>query len=369
MTKDYYQTLGVSKSASADEIKTAYRQLAKKYHPDVNREKDAEAKFKEVSVAYQILSDPQKKQTYDQYGSSAFEPGAGFAPGSGGGGWQNFTGRDAGFGGFKDPFEIFEQFFGSSSSFGRSPGQNHKRGGRDLIMDLAIDFMSAIKGGEKEISYQRKAICPHCQGSGAESSFGIKTCSQCKGQGQVQQVSRTIFGQFATVGVCPTCQGEGKIIEKKCQQCKGSGRVSVNEKMTIKIPAGVDNGMQMRFAGKGETGERGGPSGDLYLHFKVLPYAKFVRQGNDIYLDQPISFSQAALGDVVAVETVDGAVDLKIPECTQSHAVFRLKGKGVPKVHSGGRGDQYVKVIVKTPSRLDRRQRELLEELKRVESE
>jgi len=365
MAQDYYQTLGVSKNASADEIKTAYRKLAKQYHPDVNKEKGAEEKFKEVSEAYQILTDPKKKQAYDQYRSAAFEPGAGFPSGSGGGRWQNYEGGDFGFGGFKDPFEIFEQFFGSNISFGRNPGSGRKRGGRDLILEMAIDFMSAIKGGEKEISYQRKAPCPHCQGTGAQRGEAQKTCPQCNGQGQVQQVSRTIFGQFATVGVCPTCQGEGKIIEKKCQQCKGLGRVNINEKMTIKIPAGVDNGMQMRFAGKGESGERGGPSGDLYLHFKVLAHPKFVRQGQDIYLDQPISFSQAALGDIVSVETVDGTVDLKIPESTQSHTVFRLKAKGASKVHSGGRGDQYVKVIVKTPERLNRRQKELLEELKR----
>jgi len=335
MAQDYYQTLGVSKNASADEIKTAYRKLAKQYHPDVNKEKGAEEKFKEVSEAYQILTDPKKKQAYDQYRSAAFEPGAGFPSGSGGGRWQNYEGGDFGFGGFKDPFEIFEQFFGSNASFGRSPGQSRKRGGRDLIMDLAIDFMSAIKGGEKEISYQRKAVCPHCQGTGAQRGEAQKTCPQCNGQGQVQQVSRTIFGQFATVGVCPTCQGEGKIIEKKCQQCKGLGRVNINEKMTIKIPAGVDNGMQMRFAGKGESGERGGPSGDLYLHFKVLAHPKFVRQGQDIYLDQPISFSQAALGDIVSVETVDGTVDLKINNLTVHLTNTTSSFNGFPIYHEG----------------------------------
>jgi len=377
--RDYYETLAVAKNASKEEIKKAYRKLALQYHPDRNKGPEAEKKFKEVTEAYEILSDTKKRQAYDQFGHAAFDQASGF-PGGGAYQYRTYTGKpgagfDSDFGGFSDPFEIFEQFFGSSSpfDFGERSGRRKRqsagsRQGQDLRYELSLSFSEAALGTEKEIAYRRLEKCRVCEGSGAADTSSVQTCPSCGGSGQMQRVQRTIFGSFATVATCSRCNGEGKIIKNLCPECRGRGVLAQNHQMKVKIPVGVANGSQIRYASEGDAGERGGGYGDLYLHLKVSGHSFLKREGEDVYLEIPISFAQAALGDVVEVPTIKETVKLKIPAGTQTGTQFRLKGKGIQRLHSTGRGDEYVKVIVKTPSRLSNRGKELFNELKKEES-
>lgn len=366
MAKNYYEILGVAKNARPEEVKSAYRKLAKQYHPDVNQNPQAGEKFKQISEAYQVLSDPQKRQTYDQLGSSAFEPGAGFRP-------ESVAWEDLGFGfpteGFRDPFEIFEEFFGFRSPFAAERQTQRRQTGRDLIFELELDFMTAALGGQRQIGYRRLIACQRCQGLGAEPGSNRKSCQSCGGRGQIQQVSQTILGRFSSIAPCPVCQGQGTTIEKKCRQCQGQGRVRSEEELTIKIPAGIDSGRQLKFMGMGDTGQNQAGNGDLFVVFKVKPHPIFRRERNDLFITQPITFTQAALGDTIKVPALEAEVALKIPAGTQSGAQFRLKGRGVPSLSGRDRGDQFVKVEIQTPARLTSKERELLEELRRLEKE
>ncbi len=358
--RDYYQILGVAKGASADEIKKAYRVAARKSHPDVDKTSGAEARFKEINEAYQVLSDPQKKAAYDQYGHSAFQNG-----GAAGGNYSSSYGYGPGvgfdFGGFRDPFEIFNEFFGGASPFGSSQ-RGGKQKGEDLHYEITIPFEQAAFGVEKKIEIPRYESCNECNGTGAEKGSKKTTCPTCGGRGQVQQATQSIFGNFAVARVCPNCSGAGEIIEKKCPKCKGSGRTKSVKETEIKIPAGIDNGDTIRFPLLGQAGENGGTYGDLYLTIRIAPHKNFVRDGFDVYVEQPISFAQAALGDNIEVETLDGKVTLKIPAGIQTGTDIRIRDKGIK--HGSDRGDQYVRVKVLTPQNLSGKQRDALKELK-----
>ena len=378
-TRDYYEILGVSKSSTASEIKSAYRKLALKYHPDRNKESDANEKFKEINQAYEVLSDEKKRQTYDQFGHAAFDSASGYGgwnqgQGSGSGSYRVYS--DSDFGGFSDPFDIFEQFFGDTSPFGfrsssgrsRRTSQSEHGRGDDLRYTLEITFEDAVKGSTQEISYKRFEKCETCHGSGSKKGTGTKTCSTCHGTGREQRVQQTIFGSFATTRVCSACDGQGKIIENPCSNCRGTGRVKKAKNLTIKIPAGVNMGTEIRYTGDGDIGEKGSINGNLYIGIRIKPHRYFTRHNNDIHLEIPLTFSQAALGDIIHIPTIDGEVKLKIPAGTQTETEFRLKNHGVPYLSALSRGDQYVKVKIKTPQKLTRRQKELFEELQQEEN-
>lgn len=352
MKRDYYEVLGVAKDASADEIKKAYRKLARQYHPDVNKAADAEEKFKEVKEAYDVLSEPQKRAQYDRFGHQ--DPNQGF----GGGGFDG-----AGMGGFGD---IFDMFFGGG---GRRANPNAPRKGADLQFGLSIDFLDAVFGKETDVEIPKEAECDTCHGSGAKPGSGVETCRTCNGSGQQEVVANTPFGRIVNRRVCPTCEGKGKVVKEKCGSCRGSGRVKVRRKIHLNIPAGVDDGAQLRVSGEGEPGINGGPPGDLYVVLRVKQHEFFEREGIDIYCEVPLTYTQAALGDEIEVPTVDGRVKLKIPAGTQTETYFRLRGKGVPHLRGNGRGDQHVKVRVITPTKLSDRQKELLRELAELSGE
>ena len=346
--KDYYASLGLEKGASDEEIKKAFRKLAIKYHPDKNQgNKEAEDKFKEINEAYQVLSDPEKKARYDQFGTADFD-GSGF--GSGGFGGFDFSDM----GGFGD---IFDSFFGGSGGGRRRNGPQR---GDDLEYTLNLTFEEAVFGVEKEISINRSENCDSCRGTGAKAGTTPKTCPTCNGSGQVRVQRQTPLGSFVSTSTCDRCGGKGKIVEEPCQKCSGKGKVRKNRKIKINIPAGVDTGNVMPLRGQGEHGTNDGPPGDLYIRINVAPSKKFVRKGNDIYVDAHISMAKAALGTEITVATVDGDVKYTIPQGTQSGTLFRLKGKGIPRVNSSGRGDQYVKVIVDIPKSLNEKQKEAL---------
>ncbi|MBO8171425.1 MAG: molecular chaperone DnaJ [Bacillaceae bacterium] len=345
--RDYYEVLGVSKDASADEIKKAYRKLARKYHPDVNKSPDAEEKFKEVKEAYDVLSDSQKRANYDQFGHA--DPGQGF----GGGGFGDFGGD---FGGFGD---IFDMFFGGG---GRRRNPNAPQQGADLQYTLEIEFKDAAFGIEKDIEIPREETCDQCHGTGAKPGTQPEECSVCHGTGQQEQIQNTPFGRIVNRRICQNCQGTGKIIREKCSKCHGSGHMKVRSKIHLKIPAGVDDGARLRVAGKGEPGRNGGPPGDLYVLIRVRPHDFFKRDGDDVYCEVPLTFVQAALGDEVEVPTLDGKVKLKIPPGTQTGTYFRIKGKGITRLRGYGRGDQHVQVRVVTPVNMTDKQKELLKE-------
>lgn len=346
--KDYYATLGLEKGASDDEIKKAFRKLAIKYHPDKNQgDKEAESKFKEINEAYQVLSDPEKKATYDRYGTVDFD-GSGY--GTGGFGGFDFSEM----GGFGD---IFESFFGGGGSGRRRNGPQR---GSDLEYTVNLTFEEAVFGVEKEISIDRSENCETCKGSGAKEGTSKKTCPTCNGQGQVRVQRQTPLGSFVSTSTCNNCNGTGSVIEEPCTSCHGRGHVRKTRKIKVNIPAGVDTGNVMPLRGQGNHGTNDGPAGDLYVRINVASSKTFVRKGNDIYIDSHISMGKAALGTEITVATVDGDVKYTIPAGTQSGTLFRLKGKGVPRVNSSGRGDQYVKVIVDIPKNLNDKQKDAL---------
>ena len=346
--KDYYAALGLEKGASEADIKKAFRKLAIKYHPDKNQgDKEAESKFKEINEAYQVLSDPDKKAKYDMYGTVDFD-GSGF----GSGGFGGFDFSDIG--GFGD---IFESFFGGGGGGRRRNGPQR---GSDLEYTINLTFEEAVFGVEKEISIDRSENCETCKGSGAKAGTSKKTCPTCNGQGQVRVQRQTPLGSFVSTSTCNTCGGSGTVIEEPCTSCHGRGHVRKTRKIKVNIPAGVDTGNVMPLRGQGNHGTNDGPPGDLYIRINVAPSKKFVRKGNDIYIDTHISMGKAALGTEITVATVDGDVKYTIPAGTQSGTLFRLKGKGVPRVNSSGRGDQYVKVIVDIPKNLNDKQKDAL---------
>ncbi|RAP76737.1 molecular chaperone DnaJ [Paenibacillus montanisoli] len=339
--RDYYEVLGVGKDASDDDIKKAYRKMARQYHPDVNKAADAEAKFKEVKEAYDVLSDAGKRDTYDRHGH--IDPNQGF------GGAGDFGG---GFG------DIFDMFFGGGGGGRRDP--NAPQRGNDLQYTMTIEFKEAVFGKETEITIPRTETCDTCVGSGAKPGTKPETCTVCRGTGQQEVVQNTPFGRMVNRRACSNCHGAGKIIKEKCGTCHGSGKVKKQRKINVKIPAGVDEGAQIRLSGEGEGGTRGGPSGDLYIVIRVKPHDFFERENDDIYCEVPLTFAQAALGDEIEIPTLTEKVKLKIPSGTQTGTYFRLKGKGVPRLRGYGQGDQHVKVTVVTPTSLTEEQKDLL---------
>ena len=354
MTKrDYYEVLGVSKDATKEEIKRAYRKLSKQYHPDINKEPGADEKFKEISEAYEVLSDDTKRAQYDQFGHAM---GNGAGQGFGGFGDFDFGDGSFGFGGFED---ILNSFFGGSS---RRRNPNAPRQGADLQYTMTISFEEAAFGKETDIEIPREEECERCHGTGAKPGTQPETCPHCQGTGQISIEQNTPFGRIVNRRVCHHCHGTGKYIREKCKDCNGSGRVKKRKKIHIKIPAGIDDGQQLRVAGQGEPGINGGPPGDLYVLFYVKPHEFFERDGDDIYCEMPISFVQAALGDEIEVPTLYGKVKVKIPPGTQTHTKFRLRGKGIKNVRGNGIGDQHVTVRIVTPTKLTEKQKQLLRE-------
>jgi len=348
--RDYYEVLGVSRTASQEEIKKAFRRLARQYHPDVNKDPGAEEIFKEINEAYEVLSDPEKRARYDRFGHAGI---------NGTGGFPDFSGF--GFGGLD---EIFEDFFGFG--MGTRRARQRPRRGADLRYDLTIEFEEAVFGCEKELEVPRDEICPHCRGTGAEPGTQPVRCPQCHGTGEVRRVQQTILGSFVSVTTCPRCGGTGEVVNTPCTHCRGRKVVRVTRRISVKIPPGVDDGTRIRLAGEGEPGEYGGPPGNLYVVLNVKPHPYFRRQNNDIILELGINVAQAALGDEVEVPTLDGPVKLSIPPGTQTGQVFRLRGKGVPYLRRNGRGDQLVIINVQIPTRLTERQRELFLELSKT---
>lgn len=352
--RDYYEILGVSKSATDPEIKKAYRKLSKQYHPDINKEADADAKFKEITEAYEVLSDGNKRAAYDQYGHASTDPNFGAGGGGFGGG---FGGGGFGGGGFED---IFESFFGGGG--GRAANPNAPRQGEDLQYRMDLEFEEAIFGKETTIQYNREAECKTCHGDGAKPGTHPVTCSKCHGSGTLNVERNTPLGRVMTRQTCDVCQGTGKEIKEKCPTCYGSGHVKEKHSVKVTVPAGVEDGNQMRLNGQGEAGKNGGPYGDLYVVFHVKSSDLFDRDGSEIYYELPISFIQAALGDEIEVPTVHGKVKLKIPAGTQTGINFRLKGKGAPRLRGAGNGDQHVKIKIITPKDLSTEQKRILRE-------
>lgn len=359
--RDYYEVLEVDKGASEADLKKAYRKLAKKYHPDVNPDdKVAEAKFKEINEAYEVLSDSQKRARYDQYGHAGTDP-------NGFGGFQGGGFGDFDFGGIGD---IFETFFGGSGMGGRSGrNRNGPQKGADLKYAMEIAFEEAAFGIEREITINRLESCVTCGGTGAKAGSSPSTCKHCGGSGQVQYKQNTPFGQFVNIKTCDICHGEGKIITDPCKTCSGKGKVRKSVKIKINVPSGIDDGQTISLRGEGEHGTKGGPNGDLYITIRVRPHPLFQRQGNDVLCDVPITFVQAALGAELEVPTLDGKVKYSIPEGTQTGSIFRLKSKGIPYLRGNGRGDQYVKVIVEVPKKLNEKQKALLREFSELSGE
>jgi molecular chaperone DnaJ len=358
--RDYYQVLGLRRGASESEIKRAYRKLARKHHPDVNPgDKGAEAKFKELSGAYEVLSDPEKRRRYDQFGHEAFAPGAGARgpePGGGFGGFD-FSGVDLGAGGFGDLGDILSDFFGQRGQ----PGPSEASQGGDLHYSLDIDFEDAIRGRTTEISIQKHSRCSTCRGSGARPGSALESCPDCGGSGR-----RVRSGLLRSSQPCPRCQGSGKISREACTACGGRGRTFGTERISVKIPAGVDNGSRIRVQGMGEPGPNGGPPGDLYIITRVRPHPLLERRGDNLYVEIPITIAEAALGAKIEVPTIDGTITMRIPPETSSGQVFRLRGKGIPHLKGGGQGDQFVTVKIVAPRNLDARSQELLREFARL---
>ena len=350
-TRDYYEVLGVAKGASKDEIKTAYRRLAKKYHPDLNHEPDAAEKFKEVQEAYDVLYDDQKRAQYDQFGHAAFQQG-----GATGGG-NPFAG--GGFGDI-DLGDIFSSFFGGGGSRQRQATGPQK--GENSLTRIRISFMDAVNGTKVNIPVSYDEPCEHCHGSGAESPSDISNCPHCGGTGVVRTQQRTIFGIMEGTAACPHCGGAGKIVRNACRTCGGKGYTRVRKDLTVNVPAGINTGQQIRVSGKGGRGINGGPNGDLYVEVVVADHSVFRRDGNDIHIDVPLSFVDCALGTTIEVPTVYGDVEVRVPEGTQPDQILRIKEKGIKDLRSGRPGNQYVHIKVKTPTNLTKAQRKLLEQ-------
>ena len=356
--RDYYEVLGVDRSADESAIKKAYRGLAKKYHPDMNPgDKEAERNFKEVNEAYAVLSDPDKKAKYDQFGHAAFEAG-------GGGGYGDFSG----FGGLDfDISDIFSSFFG-----GGMGGSSARRGpvrGEDINVRLTLDFEEAVFGAKKEISYQRIQKCGECAGSGAAKGTTPKTCPTCGGSGRVRVQQRTPLGIMQTQKNCDACRGTGKIIEKPCDSCRGNGYIRATKKLDVSIPAGIDDGQRIVLSGQGSDGRDGGPAGDLYIFISVRPHAVFERDGSDVYCEVPISFTEAALGAEIDIPTLEGTEKYEIPEGTQTGTTFTLRQKGIPVVNSKSRGSLNITVKVEVPKNLNGEQKELLQKFAEISGE
>lgn len=355
---DYYETLGVDKNASSDEIKNAYRKKAKKYHPDLNPDnKESEKKFKEVNEAYEVLSDASKKSQYDQFGHETYKNAASGAGPGGAGGYG--AGGYSGFSGFED---IFDSIFGGGfGGGGRRPSNGPKRG-RDLQYNIMVSLEEAAFGITKEVSITREEKCSTCSGTGAKDSSKIKQCSTCHGTGQVQRQTNTIFGTTITTAPCDKCKGTGKVIEEPCKDCRGSGSKRKNRTIKINIPAGINDGQAITMRGEGEVGSRGGPNGDLYIVVNIKPHKKFKRRDDDLLLEMDISVAQAILGDDLVVPTLDGEVKYKVPAGTQPGTVFKLRDKGVNHLHGKGSGDLYVKVNIEIPKKISDKQKELIKE-------
>lgn len=366
--KSYYEILGVDKNASADELKSAYRKLAKKYHPDMYagaseaEKKDAEAKFKEVNHAYDVLSDPQKRAAYDTYGSENGPMGGA----GGGGGFSGFGGFGT-HGGQGFSFDMDDIFSSIFSGFGGGRSQQSRAGapqrGSDIRVGLTLTFEEAAFGVQKKINVRRVESCSACGGTGAKDGKAFKTCATCNGSGHVTQVQRTPFGQFSSTGVCPTCRGTGRVITEPCKACNGQGRVERVREITVNVPAGIDNGQTITYAGEGNGGRNGGDRGSLVVEITVKPHKLFKRVGSDLQLEIPVTISEAALGCTLSVPTLKGAKDLKVPEGTQSGTVFKMKGCGVKKLRGSDNGDLFVKVTVEVPRNVTREQKDLLRRL------
>ena len=359
--RDYYEVLGLQKGASEDEIKKAFRKLAMKYHPDKNPgDKEAEEKFKEINEAYAVLSDPDQKSKYDRFGHAGIDPNS-FAGGFGGTG---------GFGGFEDIFDMFSGAFGGGGGFGGFGGfggqgrrNNGPRKGNDIQKSLTIDFTEAAFGCKKHIKLTKYVKCKTCGGSGAAPGTSKKSCPKCGGTGEIRTQQRTPLGVFQSVSPCPDCNGTGEINESPCPDCGGTGKVRDTVNITVNIPAGVDTDSVIPIKGQGEPGINGGPDGDLYIVLNVRPHKLFERRGHDLWLEIPISFNQAALGDEIVVPTLEEKVSYKVPAGTQPGTVFRLKGKGIKNVRNSRKGDLYVKVTLEVPTKLNKKQKKAIEEM------
>lgn len=346
MARDYYEILDIEKNASESEIKRAYRNLAKKYHPDLNPDNsEAEQKFKEATAAYEILSDPEKRSRYDRYGHAGVDPQAGSGD----------------FGGFGDIFEdIFDIFGGGFGGYSQGARRNGPVKGTDLRYNLNLEFREAVFGVEKEIQFRRSESCSTCDGSGAKPGTHKETCSKCHGTGQVRYAQQTPLGQFVRVGSCDVCNGSGEVIEEKCNTCGGSGKETKTKRINVKVPAGVDNGSVISLRQEGEAGSNGGPAGDLYVYISVKEDPVFKRQGNHLFIDIPITFTEAALGAEIKVPTLDGVESFNLDEGTQTGTQFKLKGKGVPSLRGIGKGDLYFTVNIKVPTKLTEQQKKIL---------
>ncbi len=351
--RDYYEVLGLQKGASEEEIKKAYRQMAKKYHPDLNPgDKAAEEKFKEVGEAYEVLSDSEKRARYDQFGHAGVDPNFGAGPG---GGAYNVD--------FGDLGDIFSSFFGGGFGGGGRANPNAPRRGADIRQSVMLSFEDAAKGCRKEVSYKRVETCSECNGSGAKPGTSPKTCSDCGGTGYVRVNQRTPFGVMQSQHTCERCRGTGKIIEQKCTKCSGLGKVRVTSSKTVEFPAGIDEGMQVRVSGAGDQGSNGGSSGDLFVEVGIRPHPVFERNGCDVHMNQPITYGQAVFGAEIDVPTLDGNVKVKVPAGTQPGDINRMQGKGIQRLNSRAKGDQYVHFTVSVPKEITPEQRDLIMQL------
>lgn len=370
MAKDYYQILGVSKGASAEEIKKAYRQLAHQYHPD--KAGGNEAKFKEINAAYQVLSNPEKRRQYDQFGTTFDQAGAGGGPS--GANWEDFV-RQAGFSGFGngassggvefDVGDIFSEFFGGGRTSRRS--RRREQRGQDIAMDIEIDFKEAAFGIKKDLALFKSIKCASCNGNGAEPGTPIKECTTCKGTGVVERVQKSFFGAIRSQTTCPDCGGEGKKAETKCKKCAGTGVEKKKARLTVNIPAGIDDGQAIRIANQGEAGLMGAPAGDLFITVHVRSAEGFYREGDNVISRATISYPLAVLGGKIVVETIDGEVTLKIPAGTEAGQALRLRGKGIPRLQGGGHGDHIVQIVIDVLQHPSREEKRLLKELERMQ--
>lgn len=354
MTKDYYKILGINKDATKEEIKKAYKKLAKKHHPDVNGNDGSAEEFKEINEAASVLGDDNKRQQYDQFGTAAERVG---------GNGSDFSNFGFDFGEMGDFGDVFDQFFGG----GGRRRQHQPRRGNDLLYELEIELEDAFFGAKKDIIIPRLEKCTKCEGNGAESKSDIVQCPDCHGRGQIKQERRTPFGYFSTIGPCGRCRGTGEFIKNECPVCDGTGLVKKTRKIEIDIPKGASDGLKLRISGEGEAGEKNAPSGNLYIQINIKPHKTFEKQDDDLYIEVPISFAQAALGAEIEIPTIDRNAKLKIPPGTQTHILFSMRGKGMPHLHDSAHGDQNVRVTIQTPEKLTKKQKELLKEFDKTD--